>query len=371
MSAESDQFGPGDQICCGQDDFEPGGIGVEGLARQVTQAGGFEFADAVLHAGVLAVTQLEPGKLSGDDAGGGVGEKRGHAHTVGVGEPQLRSRVGALFAQDQPVSGRPTAEVNQICGLGDPRPVPHPAIGVDRGIPTVSEVEGVDGVLHAGIDGVPEREPHTGCWQAAANAWVAPAESQRTSTRGGSGSPGTVRPIGRPLERLLQDGDVVSGGVGAGVAGPEQPGQRLAAADLRSIEERQQGVMAESLLPGRCRVLLGIGMIDDQRGVDIDMQPFPGNRGGPGIPRLGSGRHPGSTHPRQVRRIDALIDQPPHRGRRRRRPEHMFAIPTQLPDPINTVRPVSDRGGQISEDSPGRIHPRAAIGIRQHRSDPR
>ena len=45
---ESDEFGPGDQVCCCQDDFEPGGIGVKVMAGQVGQAGGFGFADAVL-----------------------------------------------------------------------------------------------------------------------------------------------------------------------------------------------------------------------------------------------------------------------------------------------------------------------------------
>jgi hypothetical protein len=45
---ESDELGPGDQIGGCQDDFQPGGIGVEVVAGQVGQAGGFGFADAVL-----------------------------------------------------------------------------------------------------------------------------------------------------------------------------------------------------------------------------------------------------------------------------------------------------------------------------------
>lgn len=47
MAAEGDESGPGDQIGGGQDDFEPGGVGVEGVTGQVGQAGGFEFADTV------------------------------------------------------------------------------------------------------------------------------------------------------------------------------------------------------------------------------------------------------------------------------------------------------------------------------------
>ena len=52
---EADEFGPGDQIDCGQHDFEPGGVGVGTRAGQVTQPGGFGFADAVLDPGVLTM----------------------------------------------------------------------------------------------------------------------------------------------------------------------------------------------------------------------------------------------------------------------------------------------------------------------------
>jgi hypothetical protein len=45
LAVEADQFGPGHQICCSQDDFQPGGLGL---------------ADAVLHSGVLAMTQFQP-----------------------------------------------------------------------------------------------------------------------------------------------------------------------------------------------------------------------------------------------------------------------------------------------------------------------
>lgn len=38
-AGESDELGPGDQIGGGQDDFQPGGIGVEAVAGQVGQAG--------------------------------------------------------------------------------------------------------------------------------------------------------------------------------------------------------------------------------------------------------------------------------------------------------------------------------------------
>ena len=72
------------------------------VTRQVAQPGGFEFADAVLDAGVLTVPQFQAGDLAGHDTGRCVGDERGDPHAVGVGEPQLRTGVGAFLAQDQP-----------------------------------------------------------------------------------------------------------------------------------------------------------------------------------------------------------------------------------------------------------------------------
>ena len=40
VAGESDEFGPGDEIGCGHDDFEPGRVGVEVVAGQVGQSGG-------------------------------------------------------------------------------------------------------------------------------------------------------------------------------------------------------------------------------------------------------------------------------------------------------------------------------------------
>ena len=104
---ESDEAGPGDQVGGGQHDFPAGGVGSEGVAGQVTQAGGFEFADAVFDAGVLTVAQFQARDLPGHDTSGCVGDERGDPHAVGVGEPQLRTGVGPFFSQDQPGPGRP------------------------------------------------------------------------------------------------------------------------------------------------------------------------------------------------------------------------------------------------------------------------
>jgi hypothetical protein len=41
------------------------------------------------------------------------GDERRYPPAVGVGEPQLRAGVRALFAQDQPGPGRPCGQVDQ------------------------------------------------------------------------------------------------------------------------------------------------------------------------------------------------------------------------------------------------------------------
>ena len=45
VAVEADQFGPGHQICCGQDDFQPGGVRRTG-GTAVGQPGGLGLADA-------------------------------------------------------------------------------------------------------------------------------------------------------------------------------------------------------------------------------------------------------------------------------------------------------------------------------------
>ena len=162
---------------------------------------------------------------------------------------------------------------------------------------------------------------------------------------------------------------MVGGGVAARVTGPQQPGQRLAPGDLAGDPKTPATGDARRSSSRSAPRSLVVGMVDDQRGVDVDMQPFARGRGGAGGPRRRPGRRAGSAHPRQMGRVDALIDQPPHRGRRRLRAEGMLAVPAQLRDPVDTVRAVGHRRGQIGEHIPGRIHPRTLVGVGQRRGD--
>jgi hypothetical protein len=47
--------------------------------------------------------------------------------------------------------------------------------------------------------------------------------------------------------------------------------------------------------------------------------------------------------------VDPSIDQAPHRGRRRGRPEDVLGVPAPLPDTVEAIRSAGDRGGQINE----------------------
>ena len=80
----------------------------------------------------------------------------------------------------------------------------------------------------------------------------------------------------------LGGGDVVGGGVGAGVAGPQQRGHRLSGTGLAVVDERDERVMAEGLLPGRGGVLL-LGVREDEHAVDVhDHLPVGGRTVRPG-----------------------------------------------------------------------------------------
>lgn len=126
--------------------------------------------------------------------------------------------------------------------------------------------------------------------------------------------------------------------------------------------------MTIGFLPGRRSAGLVVGVIDHQSGVDVNVQPTLGG-GGSGPPGRRPRPGPRCPHPRQVGGIDALIDQPPHGGRRRLRAEHMLTIAAQLTNCVDAVRSVGDRGRQIGEHVPGRIHPRAVVGVGQRGGD--
>lgn len=126
-------------------------------------------------------------------------------------------------------------------------------------------------------------------------------------------------------QRLRGRGDVVGGGVAARVARPQQARARLVGALRAVVDEREQGVMSEGLLPG-CGGVLLLGVGQDQDAVDvhdhlaarvrrrvIGQPPDPLAHVGPSLPH--GGQVPGAGRGKRV-------DQPGDGRIRGHRAEH-------------------------------------------------
>ena len=103
------------------------------LERELGQAGVLVVADAVLDVGVLAVAALE----HGDVLVGLVGQDRLEAVAVVVGEAQLRARVRALAAHDQPRSLWPGGQLDAVGDLGHLAVLALRAVLVERRNPSI------------------------------------------------------------------------------------------------------------------------------------------------------------------------------------------------------------------------------------------
>ncbi|KOT97337.1 hypothetical protein ADK87_19605 [Streptomyces sp. NRRL F-4711] len=125
--------------------------------------------------------------------------------------------------------------------------------------------------------------------------------------------------VGDLGQGLVQDGDVIGGGVGPGVARPEQTGQGFAGV----VQEAQDRVVAEAALVSGSRMLL-LGVAGDQGGVDVQDQAgqaaTAGLRSGYRCPGLGGLQPgdlprggPGRAQSRQCGGVD--VGQQPPGGR--------------------------------------------------------
>jgi hypothetical protein len=162
-----------------------------------------------------------------------------------VGNRQLRARVGAFLAHDDPHPGRPGGRVEQVGDLGHERPVPHLTVGIQRGCPSVVGDQ-LERVGEAVGEGEPDRvgQPLS-------------ADPVQEGVRGAGGVGADEHPPTRPppapvrrqlLERVPRHGDVVGGGIRPGVARPQQHRQRLPGALAPVVDERPQRVEAIAVL---------------------------------------------------------------------------------------------------------------------------
>ena len=137
---------------------------------------------------------------------------------------------------------------------------------------------------------------------------------------------------GQLRQRRVEHRDVISGGVGARLAGAQQLGDRLTTAAGTMIGEPEQRVMTKTLLPGRGGVFL-LRVRGQQGGVQVDHDlPVLGRRPRP-VPHP-LPRHRPRTSDRPQRTVGILgqgRDQPRHRRIRGHQPEHPRAAPAARP----------------------------------------
>jgi hypothetical protein len=158
-------------------------------------------------------------------------------------------------------------------------------------------------------------------------------------------------------ERGVKHDDMIGGGVRACFARSQQLADRFPTTAVTVIDEPEQGVKSESLLPGPGRVLF-LGVRGDQGGVEIDHYLSVLDRG-PGVmpdpfPRTSSSGADRGEGVVSVR--GQATDQPGHRRVRRDRAEHP-GLGAQHRDIAGGVPAERDRDRQIGHDLP-RIMPR-------------
>jgi hypothetical protein len=133
---------------------------------------------------MLAVSQFQARDLAGDHAAAGVGEERRHPVPVDVGEGELRARMGAFLAQDQPRPFRPRRQVDHAGGLGDPGAVAQPLV-FDRRVPALAGIRSTMAWMRSSTGNPKEnstlpcgRPRRTGAWPRRSRSGPAPAASR-------------------------------------------------------------------------------------------------------------------------------------------------------------------------------------------------
>jgi hypothetical protein len=159
------------------------------------------------------------------------------------------------------VPGGPVRQLHQIGGLGHPGAVADTAVSIDRRLPTIVGGEHLGGLTRPGIDHGPKKNPTPARRYAAANPWVAPAESERIKICGASRLnlrcvqviwPRT-RTRRQRVQRLAPHHDVIGGAVATG--------QGLPGSDVGTAQKHWQRVETEGVFPGRGRILLISGRL--------------------------------------------------------------------------------------------------------------
>ena len=142
--------------------------------------------------------------------------------------------------------------------------------------------------------------------------------------------------------------DVVGDGVGAGVAGPQDAGQRLAGA-VAAVQAAPQRVEPEAALVGPGRALL-VGVRGHQGGVHIHQQQ-PVDVGA-GLPRPRPCLRPGGTQPGQAPLVAGDPLEHPPGGRGGRHLAEQLRLVTQHRQVAQAVPAVSQHHHKIPQHPP-------------------
>ena len=160
--------------------------------------------------------------------------------------------------------------------------------------------------------------------------------------------------VGDLGEGRVENGDVVGGGVRPGPTWAQHPGQGFAGV----VQEVEQRMKPEALLPGRCGLLL-LRMRDHNGRIEVQDQarhrkarcPH-GRQPLAGLGQLRPGQFPrrssGGPDPDQARGVDA-VQQPPRGRVRGHRPEQ-FRHPAQDGQVGDRLTAIGEHRGQVDRD---------------------
>ena len=160
--------------------------------------------------------------------------------------------------------------------------------------------------------------------------------------------------LGQLVEGIDQHADVIGGRVGAGVAGPKDAGQGLAA---QVAEHRVEAVAA--LVGGGGALLVRVGR--HERGVDVEDDLA---RARPGRPGALSGSGAGDPDGLEALRVDG-VDHAPG-GRVRGHPAEEIDLVAKRPEIRQAVAAVGEHHRQVAHHAPG-IVGRGTLAGRRHR----
>lgn len=265
-------------------------------------------------------------------AGRGVGEEHLMPQAlVLIEQGELGSGVRPLAAHDDAGTGRAAVQINHAGQLGDLRAVTQRPVLVQGGMPKAVG-HGPDSAADRLGDGVSDREEGTD------SAFPHAADVGEEGFRG-SGTVGADQDVGAmPVgvgdlrECLVEHLDVIRGGVGSGVTGPQPPRHSFAGVG----EETQQRMEAEAAFIGRGGLFL-VRVAGDQPGVEVQNQAGKFSSAGPSsryalavLGGLHPGDFPGRSAGRSQRSECSLVgvgEQPPSRGRGGDRAKYLALVP--------------------------------------------